>query len=357
MVLYLFLSFFCHMKRFGILILVAFLLHACRNESAPDVSGIKSVTVVKRFDKAFFSIDTNQLDVSLNKLQQQYPNFLQDYMVKILGINPADPNAPDAIKSFIRSYGPVFETASAMADKTMPEVEKSLQQSLRYMQYYVPAWKPDSPFVVTTFIGPMDAFEPFPLGDYGDVRTRNGVGIALQLHLGKQADLYENGRQAGLFYDYQTRRFTPNMMVVNSVKNLIIDAFPYNTNGNTLVDEMIEKGKRLYLLDKLLPETADSLKLGYTPEQLKGCYANEALIWNYFVKNDLLYSKESAVNQNYIKDGPKTPELGEGAPGYIGLFVGRQLVRAYMKKHGNISIDTLMKIEGKEILVEAGYKP
>jgi hypothetical protein len=225
------------------------------------------------------------------------------------------------------------------------------------MQYYVPGWKPDSPFVISTFIGPMDAFEPFPLGDYGDVRTANGVGIALQFHLGADQPLYEDGRRAGIFYDYQTRRFTPEMMAVNSVKNIVIDAFPYSEPGLNLVDEMIEKGKRLYLLEKLMPGTEDSLQLGYTTQQLKGCYANEALIWNYFVKNDLLYSKETSVNKAYIKDGPKTTELGDGAPGYIGLFTGRQIVRSYMKKHPDVPIADMIRKPASEILSEAGYKP
>jgi hypothetical protein len=337
--------------------LTAFLLQACTENETPDVSKITASIRTDRFDKAFFSIDTNRLDVSLNKLQQQYPDFLPDYLVKVLGVNPADPQAEMAIKSFIGSYYPVFLSAGKITDQKLPEVEEELGNALRYLQYYVPSFKPDSPFVITTFIGPMDAFEPFPLGDYGDVRTKNGVGIALQLHLGKDDPVYESGRQAGLFYDYQSRRFTPNMMVVNSVKNIISDIFPYNANGNTLIDEMIEKGKRLYLLEKVLPAIPDSLQLGYTAEQLKGCYANEALIWNFFIKNDLLYSKDAVVNQNYIKDGPKTQELGEGAPGYIGLFVGRQISKAFIKNNPKISIDELMKKDAKEILDGAKYKP
>jgi hypothetical protein len=141
------------------------------------------------------------------------------------------------------------------------------------------------------------------------------------------------------------------------MKNIISDAFPYNASNNNLVEEMIEKGKRLYVLDKLLPTTPDTLKLGYTSQQLEGCFQNEALIWNYFVKNDLLYNKESTVTQLYIKDGPKTPELGDGAPGYIGLFVGRQLVRSYMKNHPEVSLQQLIKTSNQEILNNGGYKP
>ncbi|MES2648600.1 MAG: hypothetical protein V4717_17120 [Bacteroidota bacterium] len=345
------------MKRFTIVLLAAFLWQACSDTNTPDISNVTATIKIERFDKAFFSMDTTKLDISLNTLRQQFPGFLPEYLVKVLGINPADPQAEMAIKSFIGSYYPVFQTAEKLADEQLPAVEKELGQALRYLQYYVPSFKPDSPFVITTFIGPMDAFEPFPLGDYGDVRTKDGVGIALQLHLGKDDPVYESGRQAGLFYDYQSRRFTPEMMVVNSVKNVISDVFAYNANGNTLIDEMIEKGKRLHLLEKVLPNTPDSLQLGYTAEQLKGCYANEALIWNFFVKNDLLYSKDAIINQNYIKDGPKTQELGEGAPGYIGLFVGRQIVRTFIKNNPGVTMEALMKMDAKSILDAAKYKP
>lgn len=346
------------MKRCFLLWSIVALFQACKYEKKqPDVSGIQVSTIIKRFDRDFFAIDTTQIDNGLNQLNGQYPDFLPDYLVKILGINPLDPQAPMAIGSFLNSYRPVYETADKMAQETLPALQKKMESGLRYLKYYVPDWNPDSPFVITTFIGPMDAFEPFPLGDYGDVRTRNGVGIALQFHLGADARVYESGKQAGLFYDYQVRRFTPETMVVNCLKNVIVDAFPYKSAGNTLIEEMIEKGKRLYLLELILPGTADSLKLGYTDQQLKGCLANEALIWNYFVKNDLLYSKDVSINQNYIKDGPKTPELGEGAPGYIGLFVGLQVVKEFMNKNPGITITALMNKDANEVLSEAKYKP
>ena len=82
----------------------------------------------------------------------------------------------------------------------------------------------------------------------------------------------------------------------------------------------------MYILDKIMPFTADSLKIGYTDNQLKGCFANEGRIWNFFVTNNLLLSNEPALQKNYMGDGPSTPELGEGSPGYIGLFTGRQIV-------------------------------
>jgi hypothetical protein len=333
-------------------------LAACNNKpAAPDVSGIAVSTKIIRFDQALFNLDTNNLDAGLNALNSTYPDFLGDYLSKIVGIDPGNPEALAALKSFLSSYRPVYDTAQLVANKHLPALEKDLQKALQYLQYYVPGWKPEMPFEIIPFVGPMDAYEPFPLGDYGDVRTRRGVGVALQLHLGASASVYEEGRNAGIFYDYQTRRFTPNTMLVNAMKNVIADAFPYRPESLGLVEDMIEKGKRLVLLEKVLPETPDSLLLGYTARQLQGCEANEALIWNFFVKNDLLYSKDPLINQNYLKDGPKTAELGEGAPGYIGLYLGRQIVRAYLNKFPKTTMPDLMKLPAKELLDNAGYKP
>lgn len=339
------------------MLLCVFMFAGCGDHESPDISGYTAKVDVRRFEKDFFATDTLQMELGLNKLKEQYPDFFPGFIVNVLGINPADPNAPAAIRAFIGSYASVARQAIQMGDGNLAATAQEVGKGLRYLQYYFPQFRPDSPFVITTFVGPMDAFEAFSIGDYGDVRTSNGVGIALQLHLGADAGIYEEGMRQGIFYGYQTRRFTPSTMAVNSMKNLVEDLFPYNAAGKSLVEEMVEKGKRLYLLDKLMPDTDDSLKIGYTGEQLKGCYENEASIWGFFVKNDLLYSKESSVNQLYIRDGPKTAEFGDAAPGYIGLFVGRQIVRSFMKKNAGLSLAALMEKDAAALLNEAGYKP
>lgn len=90
---------------------------------------------------------------------------------------------------------------------------------------------------------------------------------------------------------------------------------------------MIEEGKRMYVLDHLLPETEDTVKTGYTAAQLKGCYGNEAAIWNYFIENNLLYANDPSQIRDYTNDAPRTEALGQDSPGNIGLFVGWQIVK------------------------------
>lgn len=341
-----------------ILVFPLVLLAGCRMADTLPKEARKPIPItIARFDKDFFALDTLRPEAGLDSLSRKYPDFFPGYLNAILGINPADPQAVPAIKAFLGSYRPVFEQAQPLAGEYLPAMALQMEEALQRMRYLVPGFKPDSPFVITSFIGPMDAYESFSIGDYGDVRTGNGVGVALQFHLGAGAGIYEQGMQSGVFYGYQVQRFTPETMLVNAVKNIIEDHYPYTAAGKPMVEEMVEKGKRMYLLKRLLPASGDSVLLGYTGSQAAGCFENESLIWQFFVKNDLLYSIEQEINQQYLRDGPKTPELGEASPGYIGLFTGWRIVESYMKKYPDTPIDSLMKMPAAKVYQGSNYRP
>jgi len=141
------------------------------------------------------------------------------------------------------------------------------------------------------------------------------------------------------------------------MKNIIDDLYPEKAVDQPMIDQMIEKGKRMYVLDKLLPFVPDTLKTGYTANQLKGAYDHEGDIWNFFLTNNLLYNIDPSIQKNYLQDGPKTEELGEASPGFIGMFVGWQIVKKYMEKHGNLPFNELMQTDSRKIFEESKYKP
>ena len=63
------------------------------------------------------------------------------------------------------------------------------------------------------------------------------------------------------------------------------------------------------------------------------------------------------IIKNYLGESPKTPELGEGAPGNIGAFAGWQIVKKYMRQNPGISLPQLMNTDTEQIFQEAKYKP
>lgn len=345
------------MKKTVAVLFSVLILTSCNNDDVPDVSGIKADVEVQRFDRDFFSIDTTHLLLSLQRLSAKYPSFLGDYLQNIMGLPPLMDTSfgtMDAIRRFISDYKSVRDSAENVFQK-MDRAEEDIEQSLRYVKYYFPKYQ--LPRKLITFIGPMDAYFEGSMGGYGDVITSDGLAVGLQLHLGNDFSLYKSEMGQALYPAYISRRFTPEFIPVNCAKNIVDDMFPDQSTGKHLVLQMVEKGKRLYLLDKLMPRTDDTLKIGYTRTQLKGCYDNEGLIWNYFLTNGLLYNNDPSMVKNYIGESPNTPEFGEGAPGNIGLFTGWQIVKKYMETHNSLSLETLMQTDPKKLFEESKYRP
>jgi len=345
-------------KKILLILVSSICIVACNSgPSVPDVSNIKVNLVTERFEQDFFAMDTNNVHGSLMQLERKYPGFLNDFVVKILAIPilpTPDTSVDRMIKKFISDYRPVKDTADIVF-RSFDEISAQVKKGLQFAKYYFPNYR--LPEKIITFIGPMDAYFEGSLGAYGDIISNEGFAVGLQLHLGKNYSLYSSEMGQELYPLYISKRFEPAYIPVNCMKNIVDDLFPEKPNEKPLIDQMVEKGKRLYILDRLLPYTADSLKIGYTGPQLKGCYENEAHIWDLFLRNDFIYSIDPSVNKNYLQDGPKTDELGDASPGFIGLFVGWQIVKKYMSKHPDLPLAQLMQTDSRKIFEESKYKP
>lgn len=323
------------------------MLFACKNEKpAPDVSNIKIDVQLKRFDKNLFSIDTNNIETSLNNLQQQYGSFLNDYLYNIMVLTPQPDSVAQKMKMFLHDYNFVYAAAQKKFGNFNNEFSQ-IKKGLQYVKYYFPEYK--TPLNVTTFIGPVEG--------YANVLTQSGLAVGLQLYLGKDFSVYSSEFITEVYPDYQQRRFEPAYIPVNCMKNIISDIYPEKKGSDPLVYQMIDAGKRLYLLDHFLPQLADSLKTGYKQQQLDGCYSNETDIWNYFVQNNLLFITDPIQVRDYMQDGPNTQAFGKESPGFMGQFIGWQIVKKWMNEHEKITLPQLLNMPEKQIYAEAKYKP
>lgn len=347
------------MKKTAVVLLLATGLYACKDKKAPDVSGISINLTVQRYEQDFFGADTNRLPVALHEMAGKYGGFTNDFANHILGIGsqdagvaPADPIA--AMKRFINDYRPIKDSADKLFKDFSP-YEQEIRKGLQYVRYYFPAYR--LPEKVITFVGPMDASFDAALGKYGDVITPDGLAIGLQLHLGSNFSMYQSEMGQQLYPTYISRRFSPEYIPVNCMKNIIDDIYPEKGGSLDLVSLMIEKGKRLHTLEMFLPYTADSLLTGFTAKQLKFCDANEAAIWNFFLTNSLLYKTEPDLIREYVSDAPFTQAMGKNSPGFVGMWVGRQIIRKYLSKHPDLTLQQLLQTDPRKIFEESKYKP
>jgi hypothetical protein len=318
---------------------------ACRSHrSTPDVSGIRINLELQRFEIPFFALDTSHLNRSLQQLAERYPGFTQDFLFNILGTTPD--SAFKDVPRFIRTYQSLAQ-ASAKKYADFSPVENSLKRGLQFLHYYFPSYK--LPTRLITFIGPINS--------YGNIITKDALAVGLQLYMGKEYPLYQDEQGQALYPAFVSRRFEPQYITVNCIRNIVDDIYPDQSSGKPLVEQMIESGKRQYLLEKLLPELPDSIRTGYTAQQLAFCRHNEQQVWSFFVQNDLLFSNDPNTVRDYLTDAPNTAALGESSPGNIGQFVGRQIVDKWMDAHEKTSLDTLMKMPAAKLFEEAKYKP
>ena len=336
------------MRSFTIIFILSASLFACNSNKNPDVSNIKISLSTNRFERSLFDTTAKNLVTYLTKLQSHDADFTADYLTTILNVDPLWPadTAANYVNGFIKAYRPVYDSAEKIFKDFSP-YEKEIKKGLQFVKYYFPSYK--VPSKIITYIGPADG--------YGDALSDNAFIIGLQNHLGKNFYLYKSTLVQETYPEYVSNRFEPEYIAVNCISNILNDLYPEKTDDKPLVNQMIEKGKRLYLLSKFLPAAEEYQLIGFTKKQLEESYIQEEIIWNLFVKNSYLQLTDKNIIKNYIGDSPKTPELGEGAPGNIGSFSGWQIVKKYMQKNAATTLQQLINLDAETILQNAKYKP
>ncbi|MBM3432347.1 MAG: hypothetical protein FJX92_04995 [Bacteroidetes bacterium] len=336
------------MKKFIALWLPVFVFFACGEKIvAPDVSAVEMEVPVDRFDHSFFSIDTSRLVADLSQTQAKHPIFYTEFMEGIMGIPTNDRStlALNNLLFFYRGYRPLYDTLMSTY-KQVDDIQKSLKQGLQFVRHYFPKYPANQKLIF--FVGPFDA--------PGVIITEEGIAVGLQLYAGKNFPFYQSQQGISLFPNYISRRFERDYIVANCLQGVIKELCP-NTSGS-LIDQIVRRGREAWLLERFLPYTADSLRMGFTKDQLRWCQANESLIWSYFLKNVDLHTTEKDIIQTFLGEGPFTAGLDqENSPGNLGTWVGRQIVRAYVRKNPTISPAALIQLEPAKILEGAAYKP
>lgn len=332
-------------------------LVACSNsKKTPDVSKIKVELTTQRFEKDFFALDTNHLDAGMQQLYVKYQQFYIDFLQNVLASDPQPDSVLKNVQLFTNAYKNIHTISQSLYADLTP-IENEIKQGFKLMKYYFPNYQ--LPTQLVTYIGPWDAMFMLSTKNGGSSIFRDGpiLGIGLQLFLGSNYSVYKEQGIQEMYPTFISRRFDKQYITNNAMKVLIDDIYPDKSVGKPLVQQMIEAGKRLFILQALVPNAPDSITTGYTQQQLDGCYKNESNIWSFFVVNNLLFVNDFNLIKDYLNDAPNTQALGDESPGFIGQFIGWQIVKKWMKKNSSATLQQLLNKSAKEIFEEAKYKP
>ena len=338
----------------GLLLLwIAFFPGGCGSSHGPDVSDIKVNIQIERFDKAFFeAADTSNSVAYISRLEKQFPFFTNDFFQFILGLPRAEKTdsaypAYEQLRLFYRVSKPLYDSIShRIGDKDIKQLKLKLEDAFKHVKYYFPDY--EVPRIIT-YIGPFNA--------PGIALTNNALAIGLQLFAGKDFSFYSSMEGQELYPLYISCRFEPSYIPAGCMKAVIEDMYPDRSQGRPLIEQMIEKGKVWYALDKILPDMPDSLKTDYTEGQLKWVKANEALVWNYLLQNQSLYVTDPFIVKTFIGEAPSTYGMPDASPGNIGPWVGREIIKAYAGKMPEKTLADIMDTNAKEIFTGSKYKP
>lgn len=303
-----------------------------------DVSSIPLQEIkIHRYDRELFKINVANLHNELEKLKPEFRFFLDTDL--------SEPGKLTEMKSYLinpRNIDFSHEVNSRLKDIHI--LEKELTEAFRHYKYYYPdAGIPR----IYSYISGGDYEYPVQFAD-------SVLLIGLDNYLGKDYKIYITDGVPS----YRLERMTPDNIVPDCMQVLAKVSGIRAMSGNTLLDEMISAGKRLYFVDAMIPGTGDRFKIGYTEAQDAWIKKNEEHVWAAIIENRMLYSSEGQTIRIFMADGPFTAEFSRESPPKLGEWIGWQIIKKYMVNEPAVTLKQLMEeTDAQKILTLSRYKP
>lgn len=313
-----------------------------------DVSEIELKLNVIRLDEAVFSENWNDNPFASKQLKQKYKGYYDFYSQFILN-NPSTAN-----DSLMQIYMSRFANDPTMrqfynavsllygGDKFDPYASE-LTSAFKYFSYYFPHEE------IPTLTLYQSGF------NYKIVPNDTILGIGLEWYIGSDHELIRKlSNQA--FPEFEKDKMQSKFLVVDAVKGFLKVKFQDFEQTDNLLSEMVFYGKILYLTDALLHHRSDADKMDYNEQEWEWISSNERQIWTYLAENDLLFEKNLRIISQWVNDGPFTTGLPQESPSRAGIFIGWKMVKQYMEKHPETTLQQLVKLSDYNKILSS-YKP
>jgi hypothetical protein len=331
-------------KRTAKIIVLLLILQICTQCNFFDK---KAATIeIQRFEADFYGLDTMQFASGLNEIVEKYPNFYPVFVEGILGITADYRNVEEYIPQLylFRVHPQLIGLEDTIAKHfpSMALYEKEISSVVHRYNEYFPLERVDE---VVTF-----------LSEFGHkaIVYDGGIGIGLDMFLGKSYPFYD-----GLgIPKYVIEYLTPEQIVVNVARVLAEDFVPPQEGVMTMLDKIVEEGKKLYFAEQLLSKMPENQIIEYSAEQYQWCEENVFNIWSYIIENDILYETNYNMYQRYVEDAPTTLGMPPDSPGKVGIWLGWQIVKKYMEVNKKVALEDLMaNVDAQAILKDSRFKP
>ena len=335
------------MKKEIIYILIAVMgLGSCQKGRTYFPKDIETQEIeIARFDRALMNVQEASVKEDIRVLYDEYPVFMPLWVEDILGIPSADTaylekQLPQFLNDTVYGFKATNEREQAVfAD--VRDIEKSLSKAFSRVLWLYPETEVPSLYLfVSGFQTPIYFGEEI-------------IGIGGDMYLGSDYEYYNR-----VVYDYQKQTMRKECIPVDVMSAFLFRTLPYSSTKSRLLDQMMYRGKVMFLCAQIFDELPGYEVMGWTKEQWKWCKKNERAIWHLVMDKRDLFKTESLVLTGYLNDGPFTSEVSQDAPGRLGIWLGWRIVESYMAHHPEVSLQELMaEGDAQKILEESYYKP
>ena len=326
------------------LLCVSLLFEGCSSKKRfdVDVNAISLHVTIHPFEQDFFSIDTLHVADGLARLHAKYGSYLNLYLHNVMQFDTVgSPAVNDQVRAFLEDTAvrSVFrETIRQYANDS--DIEPKLTDAFKRIHYFFPN------HLIPQFYFHVSMFNQSVVTD------DNVVSLSADNYLGPNYYWYKK-----IVYAYLRSNMRREKVASDFVIAYLLTEFPMPPSDRFL-DNMLYRGKMMYILAVVMPNELPNVLMGYTPQQMEWCKKNEKAIWLNILDHKQLYSTDPMISTAYLNDAPFTSYVSQNSPGRIGTWLGWQIVTQYMDNHRSITLPQLMEDNNYQLMLEnSGYKP
>ena len=334
------------MRKYIYIALCLLVLTGCQKHRQywPKDLELKQVDIV-RFDNALMNVHEATVQEDVKILYEEYPVFMPLWVEDILGIPSADTAyLTEALPAFLNDTMYGFKETNQKEQLVFADIrdlEQSLSKAFARICYLYPETE------IPSFYLFISGFQtPIYFGD-------EFIGIGADMYLGSDYEYYNR-----VVYDYQKQTMRKECIPVDVISAYLFRNLPYTSTKIRLLDQMMYRGKVMYLTAQIFDDLPEYEIMGWTKDQWDWCIKNERAIWHLVMDKRDLFKTESLVLTGYLNDGPFTSEVSQDAPGRLGIWIGWRIVESYMTHNESVTLQDLMaEPDAQKILEESYYKP
>jgi len=319
------------------ILLIFFVFNSCIKQEKIEID-----IPIYRFDKEFSYTNPQNYDKHLAQIESKFPKFIDYYLSNhIAMINRNDSIKRDNILLFT-SHSEVISFQEKI-DNHFPnviEISDKINESFGiYKYHFLEKEIPENIIFINAF------------GSFGIDFYNNNLIIGLDFYLGEENPMFNT------VFDYLKTRYDEKFMIADAVEYWLSSEFIETQVTKTFLDELIFKGKIMYLMREFLPDEENNIIFRFSENELQWCESHEQNIWNEILKMDIMYKSDESNYISFFYDSPFTKGMPKESPGRLGYWVGFQIVNQYMNNEG-VSLQELMKnTNSQEILLKSKYNP